>query len=403
MTKPPLVQIGSLASSEKGAFKIGPFGSSLKKTELVSHGIPVAGIENILPNRFEKGFRRFITTSKFMELSDYEIRPGDVLVTTMGTIGRAAVAPVGLSQSIIDSHLFRMRFDIDRVYPPYLAYALNSGFVAEQLGRTARGAIMDGLNTTILRECVVPLPSLFEQKRIARQLEQADRLRRTRRYTLELSDSFLPAAFLELFGDPVKNPHNWPLTTLGELVRDGDKLNYGVVQPGNDLTEGVPIIRVADLDDLETSSRTLKRIAPEIEEKHSASRLVGDELLIGCVGSIGKIAKATPRVGGCNIARAVARVRGNWSRINRDFLEHYLRSSRAQDFFINETRTSSQPTLNITQIEETPVIEPPLAVQQKFAAIVERHEHLRATQREALRQAEHLFQTLLHRAFNEGA
>jgi len=35
-------------------------------------------------------------------------------------------------------------------------------------------------------------------------------------------------------------------------------------------------------------------------------------------------------------------------------------------------------------------------------SIAMNHEHLRATQREALRQAEHLFQTLLHQAFSEG-
>lgn len=47
---------------------------------------------------------------------------------------------------------------------------------------------------------------------------------------------------------------------------------------------------------------------------------------------------------------------------------------------------------------------PPLPpLQQKFAALVERHERLRATQREALRQAEHLFQPPLHKAFSEGA
>lgn len=45
---------------------------------------------------------------------------------------------------------------------------------------------------------------------------------------------------------------------------------------------------------------------------------------------------------------------------------------------------------------------PPLPLQQQFVALVARHERLRATQREALRQAEHLFQTLLHRAFSEG-
>ena len=43
---------------------------------------------------------------------------------------------------------------------------------------------------------------------------------------------------------------------------------------------------------------------------------------------------------------------------------------------------------------------PPLPLQQKFAALVERVERLRSVQREALRQAEHLFASLLHRAFS---
>jgi len=55
--------------------------------------------------------------------------------------------------------------------------------------------------TGFLESVEIPLPDLPEQRRIAGILEQADRLRRTRRYALELSDTFLPAAFLALFGD----------------------------------------------------------------------------------------------------------------------------------------------------------------------------------------------------------
>ena len=91
---------------------------------------------------------------------------------------------------------------------------------------------------------------------------------------------------------------------------------------------------------------------------------------------------------------------GDWNKIERNFLAHYLAARRAQHFWLNETRTVSQPTLNILQIEETPVIMPPLPLQQKFAALAERVERLRAVQREALRQAEHLFASLLHRAFS---
>ena len=122
------------------------------------------------------------------ELSDYEILPDDVLVTTMGTIGRAASAPPDVGRAIFDSHLFRMRVDTSRVFPPYLCYALNSNLVASQLARMARGAIMQGLNTTILRECLIPLPKMCEQRRIAEQLDQVERLRAVHREALRQAD-----------------------------------------------------------------------------------------------------------------------------------------------------------------------------------------------------------------------
>jgi type I restriction enzyme S subunit len=48
---------------------------------------------------------------------------------------------------------------------------------------------------------------------------------------------------------------------------------------------------------------------------------------------------------------------------------------------------------------ELQILLPPFSLQQEFAALVDRVERLRAVQREALRQAEHLFASLLHRAF----
>lgn len=171
------VPIGDLAAPGNGSFKIGPFGSSLKKHELVPSGIPVASIENVLPNVFVKIFRKFITHEKYEQLAVYQILEGDVVVTTMGTIGRAAVVPPGVGKIIIDSHLFRMRLDRKRVDPKYLAYAINgSGSLLGQLDQKSRGSIMPGLNTGIFRECTIPLPSLPEQARIAERLDYVARL-----------------------------------------------------------------------------------------------------------------------------------------------------------------------------------------------------------------------------------
>jgi type I restriction enzyme S subunit len=62
---------------------------------------------------------------------------------------------------------------------------------------------------------------------------------------------------------------------------------------------------------------------------------------------------------------------------------------------------SDQPYINPTELVEMRVYTPPFTLQQKFARIVQKFERLRAQQREAERQAEHLFQTMLHRAFED--
>ena len=65
------------------------------------------------------------------------------------------------------------------------------------------------------------------------------------------------------------------------------------------------------------------------------------------------------------------------------------------------TRGAAVQGINLGDVKELPIPVPPIILPQKFAALVQRVERLRAAQREALLQAEHFFQTLLHRAFAE--
>lgn len=84
------------------------------------------------------------------------------------------------------------------------------------LTRLNKSAAVPGLNREDAYEQRIPWPGLAEQQRIAGQLEQSDSLRRTRRYALELSYTFLPAAFLEFFGSPSSAAKQFPLFELGE-------------------------------------------------------------------------------------------------------------------------------------------------------------------------------------------
>jgi type I restriction enzyme S subunit len=386
------VQIGSLASAEVGAFKIGPFGSSLKKSELVGTGIPVAGIENVLPNRFEKGFRRFISPTKFRDLADYEIWPGDVLVTTMGTIGRAAVAPQDLGHAIIDSHLFRMRFEANRVHPHYLCHALNSRFVADQLSRHARGAIMDGLNTTILKECVVPLPPLSEQRRITERLERADRLRCIHRYALELNETFLPSRFLEMFGERLRKG---PFRQLGDLVRI-----TGGGTPARENPEffrgRIPWLTSKDMrgDYIWDTEEHITEDAIE----NSATNLVPAGSILVVVKSkvlMHRLPVAIARVPICH-GQDIKSVQCS-KELHPEFARFILKYH--EPWLLNIARGANTEGLTLPMLLELTVPRVDISEQKKFARLVAQAEQLRSVQYEALRQADHLFQSLLHDAF----
>ena len=97
----------------------------------------------------------------------------------------------------------------------------------------------------ILKDAQITLPTLSEQHPIAEQLEKTDRLRRVRRYILELSGTFLPAAFLKLFGDWQPATTKYPVKRLEEVVQPERGVTYGIVQAGSHIPNGGPYNRTA--------------------------------------------------------------------------------------------------------------------------------------------------------------
>ena len=291
-------------------------------------------------------------------------------------------------------------FRSPRAEPGYLRQVLRSDPFHVQFMQTVAGvggSLLRARPAQVAR-ISIPLPPLPEQRRIAAILDQADALRAKRRQALAQLDSLTQSIFIEMFGDPSRNPKSWPETVLSKLVRENDTINYGVVQPGDALDEGIPLVRVGDLVDGEFSSTTLKRIDPIIESAYKRSRLRGDEILVSCVGSIGVTVLATPAMKGFNIARAVARI-PLADRANRIFIASYLQTDAVQNYFTAELRTVTQPTLNIKQIAETKVFSPPLALQEVFATRIQAVESLKTTHRAALAESNALFASLQHRAF----
>jgi type I restriction enzyme S subunit len=165
--------VQDLAIRAEGAIKIGPFGSQLKKEYLTNSGYKVYGQENVFEKDMSIG-NRFIDRERFRELQSCEIRPRDFLISMMGTVGKCMIVPERTQKGIMDSHLLRLRLDEEKIHPKLLIHLFASRIVLDQVKRLSVGGIMEGLSSSILRNVVLPLPSVDEQTAIATVLSDMD-------------------------------------------------------------------------------------------------------------------------------------------------------------------------------------------------------------------------------------
>lgn len=347
----------------------------------------------------EKKFKKRIASA---DTSPYKVVKNNQLVVGFpideGVLSFQRLYPFGIVSPAYDVWDLKDEKQVDSRYlERFLRSPQAMSFYATKLrGTTARRRTLP--DETFL-SLSVPLPSITEQLRITTILDHADALRVKRRAALTQLDSLTQSLFLDLFGDPATNPKGFPKVPLDSLVRDDDTINYGVVQPGNDLDEGVPLVRVGDLIEEKVRHSNLKRIAPSIEAAYKRSRLRGNEVLLVCVGATaGLVAIADETVTGFNIARAIARIPVAEGSLPV-FIASYLRTDWTQRHFQSELRTVAQPTLNIKQICELPVVHPPITLQREFARRVSAVEALKSAQRASLAELDALFASLQHRAF----
>ncbi|MBI2391024.1 MAG: restriction endonuclease subunit S [Deltaproteobacteria bacterium] len=200
-------------------------------------------------------------------------------------------------------------------------------------------------------------------------------------------------------------PEGWAWSSIDELSAGDSSVCYGVVQPGeDDVSGGVPLVRVCDLPDdgFRVERSDLRTISADIGAEYNRSRLAGGEVLVSVVGSIGRVAIADSGLAGANIARAVARVVLT-PKVPSEWLAFALKSSTLQRRLLLESREVARKTLNVGQLAGMPV---PVASAEEMRVVCsvlsQRHATVAALSRDAevsRAQIPRLESSVLARAF----
>ncbi len=189
-------RIEDLLGDRHPAMRSGPFGSSLKKEQLTDDpraGWPLLGIENVEPGKYVDTFTRVVPQRLVPGLLRYEVLPGDVLVTIMGTVGRSCVVPHGIPRTLSSKHVWAISLDSKLYRQELVAAQINwASWVSRQFSSMAQGSTMPAISSETLRRLRIPWPPMDEQdmiharwdgilKRIGREGATASKLRNIRR------------------------------------------------------------------------------------------------------------------------------------------------------------------------------------------------------------------------------
>lgn len=163
---------------------------------------------------------------------------------------------------------------------------------------------------------------------------------------------------------------NWKERELKDIVSKKCPISYGIVQQGDHVEDGIPVVRPVDLHCKFVSRKYLKCTTPDISASYQRTILRGDEILLCVRGTTGIVALATNDIEGCNVNRGIVPLFFDGD-IDRMFMYYQLQTPKIQEIISSNTMGSALRQINIKDLRSIHLTCPPIDEQRKVVEILE--------------------------------
>jgi type I restriction enzyme S subunit len=382
----------------KEGLKRGPFGSAIKKEFFVPDGNKVYEQSNAIYDDAFRG-KYFIDDEKYNELINFNVIPGDIIVSCSGTLGRISVIPKNAKKGVINQALLRIRLIESIVSQKYFVYYFRSAEFQRKILVQSQGTAMTNMvGMKDFKEIEIILPPLETQQAIVSKIEELfseldegiENLKTAQQQLKTYRQSVLKWAFEGKFtNENVKDgelPEGWGIMKFGEVVNNYDGKRR-------------PLSR-----DVRAKRQGKYRYygATEIVDYIDDFLFDGKYLLIGEDGA-NLVSKSRPLafiVEGKFWVNNHAHIIQTKELLNIDFLSYYFNSLNLAEYVTG----TAQPKLNQANMNKIPIPKPKIEEQNKIVQELESRlsvaDKMEESFAQSLQQAEALRQSILKKAFS---
>ena len=253
-------------------------GYAFKPSDWSDSGVPIIRIQDLTGNSYQANRYSGEYAKK------YEVLPGDVLISWSASFG---VYIWTAEKAVLNQHIFKVVFDKCEVDKSFFVHQVQN--ILESAESSSHGATMNHLTKPVFDALPFHLPPLDEQRRIAAVLDKVSDLIAKRRAQLDKLDELVKARFVEMFGDPERNPKHWPVLSMNQTCKVGSSKR---IYKSEHTSNGIPFLRVSNLTDLiNTGMSTPDLYIPEElynELKNQGQVPTAGDILLTSRGTLGQ-------------------------------------------------------------------------------------------------------------------
>lgn len=373
-------KLGDLVYFQNGfAFNSSNYSTSGKVIVRMSN-ISTEGNLNINNNN-----KKYIDIETYKQLSDFHLIKGDLVMCMtdvskdFGIVGKTALIDKD-DEYILNQRVGRIR-PINNLDINFLHYFTNSEFFLNKIYEKVTGSAQYNLSTQDIKNSLILVPTIKEQKSIADILENVDKNIATTEKVIKETEKLKKGLMQQLFTYGIghtkfKNtkigeiPEEWEVTKLSditELITKGTTpTTYGHLFTA----EGVNFFKIENIDENgNINMNECKHISTITHEFLKRSQLFSDDILFSIAGALGRIAIIKSDQLPANVNQAIAIIRLK-DKATAKFVAMTLITEHVQGQTFNKAVQMAQANVSLSQLAKTLIPWPSKNEQHKIVEIL---------------------------------